>query len=141
MVVKIINGCHWTWAGLAPGTRYEYQLAALLRPEELDAPERLRWSPLHTVTTLSEAAGIRIARTPGGGVVTWRTQPHTWAYQVVLRSGEESWWKYYLPSGGDIERAVFAGLSSDARYDVDIISPPRVEGREITPHGFIGRLP
>ena len=137
LVFKIINGCHWTWGGLTPGTRYEYQLAALLRPEELDAPERLHWSPLQTVTTLREAQDVRVNRAADGVAVTWRAQPHAWAYQVVLRSGEASWWKYYLPSGDDIERAVFAGLSPDARYDVDIISPPRVEGREVAPHGFI----
>lgn len=137
LVVKIINGCHWTWGGLAPGTRYEYQLAALLRPEELDAPERLRWSPLHTVTTLREAQDVRVNRAADSVAVTWRAQPHAWAYQVVLRSGEESWWKYYLPGDGEIERAVFAGLSPGVRYDVDIISPPRVEGREVAPHGFI----
>lgn len=137
LVFKVINGCHWTWAGLTPGTRYEYQLAALLRPEELEKPERLHWSPLHTVTTLGEAEDVRITRAADGVAVTWRAQPHAWAYQVVLRSGEESWWKYYLSSGGEIERAVFAGLSPDVRYDVDIISPPRVEGREVAPHGFI----
>ena len=140
MVRKMINGCHWTWAGLAPGTRYEYQLAAWLRPEELDEPERLRWSPLHTVTTLGEAQDVRVNRAPDGVAVVWRAQPHAWAYQVILRNGEESWWKYYEPSGGDIERAVFAGLSPNAHYDVDIISPPQVEGREVTPHGFI-KLP
>ena len=137
LVFKVINGCHWTWSGLTPGTQYEYQLAALLRLEELEKPEQLHWSPLHTVTMLSEAEDVRINRAAAGVAVTWRVQPHTWAYQVVLRSGEESWWKYYLPSGDDIERAVFAGLSPDARYDVDIISPPRVEGREVAPHGFI----
>ncbi len=84
---------------------------------------------------------MRVNRAADSVAVTWRAQPHAWAYQVVLRSGEESWWKYYLSSGDEIERAVFAGLSPDARYDVDIISPPRVEGREVAPHGFIGRLP
>lgn len=137
LVFKVLNGCHWTWGGLAPGTRYEYQLAALLRPEELDAPERLRWSPLYTVTTLREAQDVRINRAPNGVAVAWRAQPHAWAYQVVLSSGAESWWKYYLPSGEDTERAVFAGLSPNARYTVNIISPPRAEGRETTPHGFI----
>ena len=138
---KINNGCHWTWAGLEPGTRYEFQVAAWLRPEELEAPEWLRWSPLESVTTPGDPEGLRVSREQGAVVVAWRAQPSAWAYQVVLHGDGESWWKYYTPSGNDVERAVFHDLPPDGRYEVEIITPPRVAGEPATEPGFIVPFP
>ena len=128
MARKVDNGCHWTWSELAPGTRYEFQLATWLHLDELDEPERLSWSPLQSVTTLGAPENVRISRDDGAIVVSWAAQPHAWAYQIVLRGREESWWKYYLPSGGDAERAIFNGAPLNGRYDVEITTPPRVAG-------------
>ena len=141
MIGKVINGCHWTWTGLTPGTRYEFQLAAWLHSEELAAPELPRWSPLETVTTLGDARDVRIHREQGAVVVSWRAQPNAWAYQIVLRGADASWWKYYLPGGGDVERAVFVGAPPDGRYAVEIITPPRVAGEHPLEPGFIIPLP
>ena len=138
---KMNNGCHWTWAGLEPSTHYEFQLAAWLRPEELEAPKWLRWSPLESVTTLGDPEDLRVSREQGAVVVTWRAQPSAWAYQVVLRGDGESWWKYHLPSGNDVERAVFHDPPSDGRYEVEIITPPRVAGEPATEPGFIVPFP
>lgn len=138
---KVNNGCHWTWAGLEPGTHYEFQLAAWLRPEELDAPEWLRWSPLQSVTTLGDAEDLRVSRDQDAVIVTWRAQSHAWAYQVVLRGDDESWWKYYLPNGNDVERAVFRDIPWDGPYEVEIITPPRVAGEHETEPGFIEPIP
>ena len=141
LVFKVNNGCHWTWAGLEPGTRYEFQAAAWLRPEELEAPEWLRWSPLESVTALGDPEDLRVSRERGAVVVAWRAQPSAWAYQVVLRGAGESWWKYHLPSGNDVERAVFHDLPPDGRYEVEIITPPRVAGEPATEPGFIVPFP
>ena len=140
-VGKVNDGCHWTWAGLEPGTRYEFQAAAWLRPEELEAPEWLRWSPLESVTTLGDPEDLRVSREQGAVVVTWKAQPSAWAYQVVLRGDGESWWKYHLPSGNDVERAVFHDLPSDGRYEVKIITLPRAASEQATEPGFIVPIP
>ena len=139
-VSKIDNGCHWTWSGLAPGTRYEFQLAAWLHLDELDAPERLLWSPLQSVTTLGASENIRISRDEGAIVVSWTAQPHAWAYQVVLRGDGESWWKYYLPSGDEVERAIFKDAPLNGRYEVEIITPPQEAGISQEEPGFIELL-
>ena len=141
LVSKVNNGCHWTWAGLEPGAHYEFQLAAWIRPEELEAPEWLRWSPLQSVTTLSDPEDLRVSREQSAVVVTWKAQPHAWAYQVVLRGAEESWWKYYLPNGEDVERAVFRDIPPGGSYEVEIITPPRVAGEPATEPGFIVPIP
>lgn len=138
---KVNNGCHWTWAGLEPRTHYEFQLAAWLRPEELDAPEWLRWSPLESVTTLGDPEDLRVSRDQDAVIATWRAQPHAWAYQVVLRGNGESWWKYYLPSGNDVERAVFRNVPPGGSYAVEIITPPRVTGEPETEPGLILPIP
>ena len=137
LIGKVNNGCHWTWTGLTPGTRYEFQVAAWLRSEELAAPDLLRWSPLETVMTLGDAQDVQIDREKDAIVVSWRAQPNAWAYQVVLRGADASWWKYYLPGGGDVERAVFVGPSLDGGYAVEIITPPQVAGEHPFEPGFI----
>ena len=137
LVGKVNNGCHWTWAGLEPGARYEFQLAAWIRPEELEAPEWLHWSPLELVTTLGDPEDLRVSREQDAVVVTWKAQPHAWAYQVVLRGDGESWWKYYLPNGENIERAVFRHIPPGGSYEVEIITPPRVAGEPAAEPGFI----
>ena len=141
MARKVDNGCHWTWSELAPGTRYEFQLATWLHLDELDAPERLSWSPLQSVTTLGAPENVRISRDEGAIVVSWAAQPHAWAYQIVLRGDGESWWKYYLPSGGDVERAIFNDAPLNGRYDVEIATPPRVAGIPQREPGFIRPAP
>ena len=138
---KIYNGCTWLWTGLAPGARYEFQLATLLRPEEIESPESLQWSSLESVTMLREAADVRLTRIGERTIVTWRAQPSAWAYQVVLHGDGERWWKYYLPSGNDTERAVFRDLPSDGRYEVEIITPPRVAGEPEMEPGFVVPFP
>ena len=137
LAYKVDSGCHWTWSGLAPGTRYEFQLATWLHLDELDAPERLLWSPLQSVTTLGAPQNLRISRDKGAIVVSWTAQPHAWAYQVVLRGDGESWWKYYLPSGGEVERAIFNDAPLNGRYEVEIIMPPREAGIPQEEPGFI----
>ena len=138
---KIYQGCSWLWTDLTPGTRYEFQLATWLRPEQLDAPESLEWSPIQTVTTLEDAQDVRTTLLGRQLIVTWRAQPHAWAYQVALRSGDSTWWKYYLPSGQSRERVVFDDAPLDDKYEVEIITPPQVDGRADAEPGFFTFLP
>ena len=138
---KIYRGCSWLWTDLAPGTRYEFQLAAWLRPEQLDALESLEWSPIQTVTTLEDARDIRTTLLGRRLIVTWRAQPHAWAYQVALRSGDSTWWKYYLPNGQSTERVVFDDAPLDGKYEVEIITPPQVGGRAAAEPGFYTFFP
>lgn len=138
---KIYRGCSWLWTDLTPGTRYEFQLAAWLRPEQLDALESLEWSPIQTVTTLEDAQDIRTTLLGRRLIVTWRAQPHAWAYQVALRSGDSTRWKYYLPNGQSTERVVFDDAPLDGKYEVEIITPPQVDGRAAAEPGFFVFLP
>lgn len=138
---KIYGGCSWLWTGLAPGARYEFQLASWLRPEQLDAPESLEWSPIQTVTTLEDAQDVQTTLLGRQLIVTWRAQPHAWAYQVGLRIGDRTRWKYYLPSGQSVERIVFDDVPLDDEYEVEIITPPQVDGRAAAEPGFFTFFP
>lgn len=124
------------WSGLEPVTRYEFQLAAYDHPAQLESPESLKWTPSETVTTLGPPRDVHLDADEEGLVVSWERQPDAWAYQVVLRGIDASWWAWHEPQGDVRERVFFAGLDKDADYKLEIFSPPLVNGEEALPRHF-----
>lgn len=128
--------CRGQWSDLEPSTRYEFQLAGYAHPAQLESPGMLDWTPAETVTTLGPATDVRLAAEEGGVAVSWRSQPDAWAYQIVLRARGASWWTWHEPSGDVFEQAFFRDLPADVEYDVEIITPPLSNGKEMLTPGF-----
>ena len=120
--------CRGRLAGLEPSTRYEFQIARYEHPGQLISPELLDWTTSVIGTTTGPAADVRVALHEEGLEISWRTQPDAWAYQVVAREGDTSWWAYQERSGAPIERAILRGVTPGARFVVEVTAPPQTEG-------------
>ncbi|MCY3568167.1 MAG: fibronectin type III domain-containing protein [Chloroflexi bacterium] len=134
------HGDYWTCSGtldgLAPLTTYEYQVARYVWPEQLLQPEGLQWTETQSVTTLGEPQELSIVQDGDTVVVSWQRQPDAWAYIVVLRSEDRSWWKRYEPNGDETETVSFAGVPLGTALGVELISPPLKDGEEEIPLGI-----
>ena len=120
--------CRGRLEGLEPSTRYEFQIARYERSGQLSSPELLAWTESATATTTGPATGVRVALHPEGLEISWRPQPDAWAYQVVARAGDTSWWTFQEQSGELIERAILRGATASADLFVEVITPPQTEG-------------
>lgn len=120
--------CRGRLAGLEPSTRYEFQIARYEHSGQLSSPELLNWTESATATTTGPATGVRVALHPDGLEISWHPQPDAWAYQVVARAGDTSWWTFQEQSGELIERAILHGATASADLVVEVITPPQTEG-------------
>ena len=120
--------CRGRLTGLEPSTRYEFQLARYEHPVQLSSPELLGWTASATATTTGPATDVRVALHEDGIEISWRAQPNAWAYQVVAREGDTSWWAYREPSGEPVERAILRGVTPGAGFVVEVTAPPQTEG-------------
>lgn len=128
--------CMGTLGGLAPLTTYEYQVARYVWPEQLHQPEDLQWTQTQSVTTLGEPQELSIAQDADTVVVSWQRQPDAWAYIVVLRSEDRSWWRRYEPNGEATEVVSFTRVPQGTPLSLDLISPPLKDGKEEVPRGI-----
>lgn len=122
--------CRATWEGLAPLTTYEYQLAKLRRPADLDEPELLQWTQTQTVTTPGPSQDVSIERNGETVAVSWLRQPEARAYVVSLRAEGRSWWKRYEPLGEARETVMFHRVPRSLGADFEFVSRLLV-GREV----------
>ena len=120
--------CRGRLEGLEPSTRYEFQIARYEHPGQLSSPELLNWTESAAATTTGPATGVRVALHPEGLEISWRPQPDAWAYQVVARAGDTSWWTFQEQSGELIEQAILRGATASADLVVEVITPPQTEG-------------
>lgn len=133
--------CRWIWAGLAPGTEYQFQVAAWRTIDELQAPEQLSWTPVTTIVTLNDPTGVQTEYSDGNVIVSWRAQPDAWAYVVALRGDEVSWWRFHHATGGAEERAIFRDLPHDGPYEVEVTTPPQMQGEDVPKPGWMAIIP
>lgn len=129
--------CRWVWIGLQPGTEYQFQVAARRTADELQTPEQLRWTPVSTVVTLNDPAVVETEYSDGNVTVAWRGQPDAWAYVVVLRGEDVSWWRFHRATDNAEERAIFRDLPHDGPYEVEVTTPPRVHGEDAPKPGWM----